>query len=126
MPTKPADTGSLAQQQSDRRRHSRYALVAPIAVQTATSGPVMGSRGMTVEISEGGVSAYLREEFETGQTVKLQLNLSAGGLEVSAIVRNRLGRRYGFQFLKLLPEQRQKIHQSCRGVPPYRSSLPTE
>ena len=86
----------------------------------------MGSRGMTVEISEGGVSAYLREEFETGQTVKLELNLSAGALEVSAIVRSRLGRRYGFQFLKLLPEQSQRIYESCRGVPRYRSSLPTE
>ncbi len=54
---------------------------------------------MTVEISEGGVSAYLRGEFEAGQQVELELDLPTGPLELSAIVKNCLGHRYGFQFL---------------------------
>jgi len=81
---------------------------------------------MTVEISEGGVSAYLRGEFEAGQQVELELDLPTGPLELSAIVRNCLGHRYGFQFLEPLPEQCHKIQASCKGVPPYRSSLPAE
>ena len=87
---------------------------------------VIRSQGMTVEISEGGVSAYLRGEFEAGQQVELELDLPTGPLELSAIVKNCLGHRYGFQFLELLPEQCQKIQASCKGVPPYRSSLPAE
>src|SRR5436309_7237185 len=87
---------------------------------------VIRSQGMTVEISEGGVSAYLRGEFEAGQQVGLELDLPTGPLELSAIVKNCLGHRYGFQFLELLPEQCQKIQASCKGVPPYRSSLPAE
>jgi len=79
-----------------------------------------------VEISQGGVSAYLREEFEAGQQVTLQVDLSTGPLTVSAVVRSRMGYRYGFQFLNLLPEQGQKIQASCKGVPPYRSRLPAE
>ena len=68
-----------------------------------------------MEISEGGVSAYLRGEFEAGQQVELELDLPTGPLELSAIVRNCLGHRYGFQFLELLPEQCQKIQASCKG-----------
>jgi len=69
-----------------------------------------------VEISEGGVSAYLRGEFEAGQQVELELDLPTGPLELSAIVRNCLGHRYGFQFRELLPEQCHKIQASCKGV----------
>ena len=45
-----------------------------------------------MEISEGGVSAYLRAEFEAGPQVELELDLPTGPLELSAIVRDCLAR----------------------------------
>lgn len=71
----------------------------------------------TVELSESGVSGYLRDEFQTGQTVKVQLALSAGPVTITALMRYRLGARYGFQFLDLLPEQVSHIRASCKGSP---------
>src|SRR5690348_15573623 len=67
------------------------------------------SKGTTVELSETGVSSYLREEFESGQQVKVQLALSAGPVIMPAVVRHKTGTRYGFQFLDLPPEHAQKI-----------------
>ncbi|HEV2716190.1 MAG TPA: PilZ domain-containing protein [Terriglobales bacterium] len=126
MPTEPAAGTSSSQKQLEPRKHSRFALVASITVQTNISERLIKSKGMTVEISQGGVSAYLREEFEAGQQVTLQVDLSADSLTLSAVVRSRIGYRYGFQFLNLLREQGQKIQASCKGVPPYGSSLPAE
>jgi c-di-GMP-binding flagellar brake protein YcgR len=126
MPTEPAAGTLSSPKQSERRKHSRFALVASITVQTNISERLINSKGMTVEISQGGVSAYLREEFEAGQQVTLQVDLPPDPLTVSAVVRSRMGYRYGFQFLNLLPEQGQKIQASCKGVPPYRSCLPAE
>src|SRR5438552_2113573 len=122
MSTKPVAENSCSQGQSERRTRPRYALVTSIRAHAKCPDRVIRSQGMIVEISEGGVSAYLRGEFEAGQ----QLDLPTGPLELSAIVRNCLGHRYGFQFLELLPEQCHKIQASCKGVPPYRSSLPAE
>ncbi len=126
MSTKPVAENSRSQGQSERRTRPRYALVTSIRAHAKCPDRVIRSQGMTVEISEGGVSAYLRGEFEAGQQVELELDLPTGPLELSAIVKNCLGHRYGFQFLELLPEQCQKIQASCKGVPPYRSSLPAE
>src|SRR5207248_2055944 len=78
-----------------------------------------GNRG------RGGFGFFGRG-FEAGPAVEPGTDLATGPLELSAIVKNCLGHRYGFQFLELLPEQCQKIQASCKGVPPYRSSLPAE
>jgi c-di-GMP-binding flagellar brake protein YcgR len=126
MPTEPAAVTSSSQKQLERPKHSKFALVASITVQTNISERLINSRGMTVEISQGGVSAYLREEFEPGQQVTLQVDLPPDPLTLSAVVRTRIGYRYGFQFLNLLPEQGQTIQASCKGVPPYRSCLPAD
>src|SRR6266496_6690132 len=109
MSTKPVAENSRSQGQSERRTRPRYALVTSIRAHAKCPDRVIRSQGMTVEISEGGVSAYLQGEFEAGQQVELELDLPTGPLELSAIVRNCLGHRFGFQFLELLPEQCHKI-----------------
>src|SRR5207244_10658901 len=119
MSTKPVAENSCSQGQSQRMTRPLYALVTSIRAHAKCPDRVIRSQGMTVEISEGGVSAYLRGEFEAGQQVELELDLPIGPLELSAIVRNCLGHRYGFQFRELLPEQCHKIKASCKGVPTY-------
>src|SRR5438094_10224883 len=91
MSTKPVAENSCSQGQSERRTRPRYALVTSIRAHAKCPDRVIRSQGMTVEISEGGVSAYLRGEFEAGQQVELELDLPTGPLELSAIVKNCLG-----------------------------------
>src|SRR5438552_329147 len=70
MSTKPVAENSRSQGQSERRTRPRYALVTSIRAHAKCPDRVIRSQGMTVEISEGGVSAYLRGEFEAGQQVE--------------------------------------------------------
>src|SRR5437870_13837428 len=115
MSTKPVAENSRSQGQSERRTRPRYALVTSIRAHAKCPDRVIRSQGMTVEISEGGVSAYLRGEFEAGQQVELELDLPTGPLELSAIVRNCLGHRYGFQFLEFLPRsEERRVGKECR------------
>jgi PilZ domain len=111
---------------AERRKYPRYSLVAPITVSLETEERLIESKGATVELSETGVSGYLRGEFESGQQVKVELALLAGPVIMTAVVRHKMGARYGFQFLDLPAEHAQKIRTSCKGSPPYRSSLPAE
>ena len=57
-------------------------------------------RGDTVDISESGISAMLREEVPLGEVVRLEFTLPLGDVEVLALVRQRSAFRYGFQFLE--------------------------
>ena len=57
-------------------------------------------RGDTVDISESGISAMLREEVPVGEVVRLEFALPLGEVEVLALVRQRSAFRYGFQFVE--------------------------
>ena len=56
--------------------------------------------GHTVDISESGISALLRDEVPLGEVVRLEFNLPLGEVEVHALVRQRNAFRYGFQFVE--------------------------
>lgn len=70
-------------------------------------------RGHSVDISESGISAILREEVPVGEVVRLVFTLPAGGVEVHAFVRQRNAFRYGFQFMEASLAQN-LISQTCR------------
>src|SRR2546430_15019006 len=99
MSTKPVTENSRSQGQSERRTRTRCALVTSIRAHAKCPDRVIRSQGMTVEISEGGVSAYLRGEFEAGQQVELELDLPTGPLFFFTIGRNSLSHPFAFQFL---------------------------
>ncbi len=79
----------------DLRRHPRFTLEVDIRVYSRDP-PVV--RGHTVDISESGISAVLREEVPLGGMVRLEFTLPLG--EVLAMVRHRNAFRYGFQFVE--------------------------
>ena len=81
----------------EARRHRRFKLDVKICVYPRGC-PVV--RGDTVDISESGISALLREEVPLGEVVRLELSLPFGELEVLAFVRQRSAFRYGFQFVE--------------------------
>jgi c-di-GMP-binding flagellar brake protein YcgR len=82
---------------ADARRRPRFKLEAEIQVY-ARNEPVIG--GQTVDISESGVSAMLRDEVPLDAVVRLEFEVPLGSVEISAVVRQRNAFRYGFQFLE--------------------------
>jgi hypothetical protein len=92
----PFGTGQACES-VEARRHPRFKLEVNLRVY-ARDCPVV--RGDTVDISESGISAMLRQEVPVGAVVRLEFTLPLGEVEVLALVRHRNAFRYGFQFLE--------------------------
>jgi hypothetical protein len=73
---------------------------------------------MSFEISEGGISAATPNYLAVGDQVELYPIL---GDWVKAIVRRKVGAMYGFEFVGLTKEQKEKIRALCEKLPPFRS-----
>ena len=91
------------------RRYKRFLLDARIAVSRV--GQRYPLYGRTLGISEAGISALLAAELGVGESVHLEFALPKASkrLDVRAVIRNRTGARYGFEFLSLSEEQREAI-----------------
>lgn len=94
----------------DLRCHPRFKFEVDIRVYPRDSAVV---RGHTVDISESGISAMLREEVPQGEMVRLEFTLPLGAVEVLAMVRHRSAFRYGFQFVEECSAN-DVIGQTCR------------
>jgi c-di-GMP-binding flagellar brake protein YcgR len=73
---------------------------------------------MSFEISGGGMSAATPNCFPVGDQVELYLIL---GDWVKATVRRKGGAMYGFEFVGLTKEQKEKIRALCEKLPPFQS-----
>jgi hypothetical protein len=97
----------------DRRRRPRYRFSIPITIRVANGVAISG---ITIEISESGLSAITADLLKVNDTVELE-TIAAG--KVLALVRRNIGRVYGFEFLDLTAEQVQRIAESCKLLPVY-------
>lgn len=97
------------------RKYQRYAVDTRIAV--SHPGHRRPFHGRTLGISEAGMAALLAVNMEVGETVGLEFSLPScpQPLAVRAVVRNRTGARYGFEFLTLSQQQRTAITKFCLG-----------
>ncbi len=100
---------------SGRRRFPRYRYSAPITVRASS---VLDAAGMSVEISECGMSVITGAALKMGDRV--ELGPVCGG-PAAAVVRRSLGKLCGFEFLNLSSEQAAKIREMCKMLPQYRS-----
>ena len=75
--------------------------------------------GVSVELSQSGMSAMIRGSLAPGDVVRLQ---PVTGVNTAAVVRHKLGMLYGFEFLELANEQAGKIAERCRKCEPWRSN----
>jgi hypothetical protein len=94
----------------EARRHPRFKLEVSIRVYPRGC-PVV--RGDTVDISESGISAMLRQEVPVGEVVRLEFALPLGEVELLALVRQRNAFRYGFQFVETSSAE-DIIGRTCR------------
>ena len=113
-----ADTrsGAKTADLADRRRHLRYRFSEPMKVCRQDGASF---EGISVEISQSGMSAMIQGPLKPGEVVRLQ---PVTGVVTAAVVRHKLGMLYGFEFLELAHEQAVKIAERCRKCEPWRSN----
>ena len=81
----------------EARRHPRYKLDTKICIYPRNASVM---RGHTVDLSESGISAMLRDEVPIGEVVRLEFTVPLGDIEVHALTCQRNAFRYGFQFVE--------------------------
>ena len=98
-----------------RRRYPRY------EIETELSASILGverreMRGRSLNINEGGIAGVFTAGWDVGASVSLQFSVpvATSPVRVRGVVRNRTGYRYGFEFVKLTPQQQETISRTCR------------
>lgn len=102
--TRPAACGYEFQ-----RRHPRVLLCVPVTLRHLMAGGVRISRGISLDICEGGVGALVRGTLQVGETVSIDLPLPERTIRAVAIVRHTSKVSSGFEFVGLSAEERQQI-----------------
>jgi hypothetical protein len=97
-------SASTAAQYSAERRCPRHFLSAPVTTWGLLNAGPSVTRGLTLEISLGGLSAVLCGPPKRGERVSVRLNLLNVPFETRAIVRHSSPARTGFEFLDPSPE----------------------
>ena len=75
---------------------------------------------MTIEISESGMSICTGAPLIVGDRVDLE---PIGGGRVSAVVRRKLGKVYGVEFVSVTAERTQAIRRLCGRLPLFNGGM---
>lgn len=112
-PGPPAREDKEIRRSQKPRRYRRFPLDARIAV--SRPGQRHPFYGRTLGVSQAGLSGLLAADLELGESLHLEFALPGAPLRlaVRAVVRNRNGARYGFEFLSLSRDQRDAIGCFC-------------
>lgn len=105
---------------SSTRRYARYRTEIPLIVRVLGQDGYMRIHGRCFEIAENGLGAVVTSEFASGEIVSLEFSLPEQSemMVLRAVVRHRMGFLHGFEFIGLLPEQRDQIKAYCRTLQP--------
>ncbi len=101
---RPADPAHRPQQ-----RYQRALFSVPVTLRHLMAGEIRSSRGISLDISEGGLGAMVRDGLRVGELVEIEVCLPQCELRAVAIVRYATDMRSGFEFVGLTPGERQQI-----------------
>jgi hypothetical protein len=91
------------------RRHPRSPYSVPIYFHGYATGFVRTTRGISVDISEGGVGALVQGSLRVGEMGSIDVPLPEHVLTTIAIVRHTSDMTSGFEFVGLTAEERSEI-----------------
>lgn len=94
----------------------RYEVRVPVAVKVMRHGVSTIIAGTSTDLSEAGVGVVLKDgELIAGEIVTVEFDLPTASRKVSiyATVRHRKDSQYGIQFVDIVPEFQQAIHDLC-------------
>lgn len=98
------------------RRHTRFLVSVPASLVRAEQPDSLAVRGLSLDLSRGGVLAVLCGAPAVGEKVRLSLQFSGGVLEATAIVRHSNSKRSGFEFVELSPAYRELLEVRIRAL----------
>jgi hypothetical protein len=81
------------------RKYQRHLLSVPVQLYEISESDAVLAHGLTLDLSQGGVSAVLCGSVRVGATFRLELQLPNGTFGTRAIVRHARPGRCGFEFL---------------------------
>lgn len=99
----------LASEYPSVRRHTRTLFSVPIVLRHLTRNEIQVTKGISLDISEGGVGALVQGELRIGETVEIDIQLREHLLQTAAIVRHSCSVRSGLEFMGLTAAQRERI-----------------
>lgn len=99
------------------RRHRRYLFSVPVVIHRSLPEGNITSNGLSLEISEGGMSAAVCGPPPVGEAVGIELRLPDGRFEAPAVVRYNNKTQSGFQFLVPSPELVRRVSTSTQELP---------
>jgi hypothetical protein len=91
------------------QKHPRTFCSVPLTLRHLLPGGISTSRGISLDLSLGGLAAIVQDHLQVGETVEIDLKLSAGSLSAVAIVRHTSSTRTGFEFVGLTSDERRQI-----------------
>lgn len=104
---------------SSTRRYARYRTEIPVIVRVLGQDGYIRIHGRCFEINETGLGAVITSEFGAGEMVSLEFSIpNVADMVIRAVVRHRMGFLHGFEFVGVLPEQRDQIKAYCRTLQP--------
>lgn len=106
-----------ARPRGEQRVYPRTLFSVPLQLRHLRPGGVSTSRGLTLDLSEGGVGALVQIDLIVGEAIEIELQLPKGLLSAVAIVRYSSSLRSGFEFVGLSAEERQKIAATIGAKP---------
>jgi hypothetical protein len=106
------------QHRTSTRRVARYRTEIPLIVHVLLKDESARVHGRCFEIGELGLGAVITSELPAGEVVSLELSFPQAGevQRLRAVVRHRMGFLHGFEYVGLLPEQRELIRSYCRTI----------
>jgi hypothetical protein len=109
--------GAFAMNRStNKRRFERYELETELRANILGVERSAPMRGRCLNINEGGIAGLFIDGWDVGTSVELWFSVPVATAPVcaSAVLRNRAGHRFGFEFVDLTPAQRDTISRTCR------------
>ncbi len=105
---------------SSTRRFARYRTELPVIVRVLGQDGYLRVHGRCFEIAENGLGAVVSSEFKPGEMVSVEIALpGVDDLQVlRSVVRHRMGFLHGFEFVSLIPEQRDHLREYCKSLQP--------
>ena len=97
----------------------RYAPRRECEFQLAASTGQQVCRGFTRDLSSGGAAAFLSDEFAIGDRLILKMSLAPDNfvVEIPAVVRRRIGFRYGIEFCAPDPQLMEAVDRALAQRP---------
>lgn len=103
LPMKPQDANGHF------RQYARTLFSVPLTLRHLSRNGVRATRGISLDIGEGGLGAIVQGDMHIGDTVAIDLQLWEQSLTAVAIVRHITDIRFGFEFVGLTEGERSQI-----------------